>query len=453
MLELRATIELNTPALGGGAEPRTSDRYFGLRPSAVRGALRAWFRAAVGAELWPGRGASAGAQKQLDAQMVEELRRLEARVFGSTTLRSSVDVAPPRGGRVESWTPQPKVGTGLGYLGYGVFSAQESPPQRLVTRPGTPIELRFWVRPFTPRDAHGKPDNPLMPETIGRVVAASVWLWCAFGGVGARWRRGFGSLRLTSLRWGRGDALTAVPGFSGLTELPETHDAHLAGIQRGRIQVQTAVMALVAEAKIGTSLVGNDAPRPHPNMRTLWGIKTLSALAPTASDPLVALEAAGTLLRNFRSSLERETPLPDYHTVKHSIRDRRVATAVGRAAFGLPLGFFFRSLGSRKTRFTPQLGDSASKGERLDRVPSPLLIRVHAVRGASRSIGFGVTLVNLAGRDTTPLLGCELQQSQPGGVVPAPGSEILDEFIDWAVAESTRKPVMQAKNGRRRRGR
>ena len=159
--------------------------------------------------------------------MVADLRKLEERIFGSTSLRSSVSLAPPRGGHVESWNPQPRGDTGLGYLGYGVFDAKASPPSRLITREGAPFELSFVVRPYK--------DAKLTADQILPVLASSIWLWCAFGGVGARWRRGFGSMRLVDLAWLRDDdqGPPLLRSFASLTNLPATHDDHLLALQRG----------------------------------------------------------------------------------------------------------------------------------------------------------------------------------------------------------------------------
>ena len=439
MLELRATIELITPALGGGSEPRSADPYVPLRPSAVRGALRAWFRASATGSLWPGRGLSERAQQQRDREMVDALRTLEERIFGSTTLRSSVSLAPPRGGHIESWNPQPAGNTGLGYLGYGVFDSKAGPPTKLSTRQGAPFELTFVVRPYK----HAK----LTADQILPVLASSIWLWSAFGGVGARWRRGFGSMRLVELGLkGDDQGPPLLRSFSSLTKLPASHNDHLLALQRGLALSHQAVEGLCRATGVGNGLLKNDAVAPHPNIRSLAGIKVLRTLIGSSPDPLIALEAAGTLLRGFRSSLDRSQPLPDYHAVKDAIRNRRPPNAVARAAFGLPLGFFFRSLGNQKTRFVPEAPPSVERSFdrrfEIDRVPSPLIIRVHALQGRSRQPDYGVTLVNMAGKDTSPLLGCGLQQHQVRGNIEPPDAAILDQFIGYAVEQSKTKNLM-----------
>jgi len=444
MLELRATIELNTPALGGGSEPRNADAYNHLRPSAVRGALRAWFRANVAGSLWPARGLSQEAQSQRNDDMVADLRKLEERIFGSTTLRSSISLAPPRGGHVQAWNPQPRLGSGLGYLGYGVFDAKRAPPTKLTTREGALFELSFAVRPCK--------NAKLTAEQILPVLASSIWLWCAFGGVGARWRRGFGSMRLVNLAVvGGGEGPPLLRSFSSLTTLPASHDDHLLALQRGLHFCHQAVEGLCRATGVGNAMLSNDAVRPHPQIRTLAGIKALRTLVPASPDPLIALEAAGNLLLEFRSSLKRKEPLPDYHAVKASIRDRQPAKGVARAAFGLPLGFFFRSLGNEQTRFVPQ--SPGGLDIKIDRVPSPLVIRVHALRGSGRRPHYGVTLINMAGKDTTPLLGCGVQQHRMRGSIEPPEAAILDDFIAYAVEQSKKKNIMAPpprNRGRRR---
>lgn len=439
MLELRATIELNTPALGGGSEPRKADPYTPFRPSAVRGALRAWFRAAVAGSLWPDPGPSRGAQKQRDEEMLQHLRELEDRVFGSTELGSSIVLAPPRGGHIKPWSPQPDGTSGLGYLGYGVFDGRSVPPESVSTREGRPLELRFGIRP------RGDAETKLSPEQLLPILVSSLWLWCAFGGVGARWRRGFGSIRLSKLEVDRDSSrCDLLRAFEELLVLPANHEQHLAALQRGLGLSHDAVARLCEATGVGGGLLRNNAVRPHPHVRSLAGIKNLRTLVPTTPNALDALDAAGRLLRGFRSTLERETPLPDYEAVKASIRDRRPPKVVARAAFGLPLAFYFRSLGKKKARFVPTPPQDVD-AKRVDRVPSPLIIRVHALGNPGRKPVYGVTLINLAGQNTTPLLGCGVGQARVGqGIEPPANGALLDQFIEHAVAESKSNPRIMA---------
>ncbi len=429
--ELRASIELNTPAVLGGARPRQCDPYFRLRPSSVRGGLRYWFRAAAASMLWPDHASKPDGQRAHDRHMVSELRKLEAYVFGNTERSSRVLVLPPEGGVVEPWRPVPdqRNQPGLRYLGYGIFDSKGRPPERLVTR-GQPIELRLRFRDDRPE--------------ILQAVAASLWLWTAFGGLGSRGRRGYGSMQLVGLI--DREQAPFAPVAALCTPLAKTHQEHLDRLQAGIGAAQDAIKALVAASKIGQAMLSNNGQRPHPNIRTIDGITGLHVLHGQTDDPMGALELAGSLMQRYRSSVLRKTPLPDYHAVKQSLKaPYRPPPTVERAAFGLPLNFYFRSLAGAKAQFLPRrAADPQSRSrDEPDRVASPLLVRVHALAAHGTQRQYGVTLVNLAGRDTTtPLLGCDLRQGPRGrDLIAPPSGRILDAFVAWAVEESKRRPL------------
>lgn len=437
--ELRASIELNTPAVLGGARPLRADPYFVLRPSSVRGGLRYWFRAAAASMLWPAKGRNRNEQSTHDARMLEELRKLEAHVFDNTERSSRVVLLPAEGGVVEPWRPlpDPRNQPGLRYLGYGLFESKGRPPDRLITRDG-PLELR--LRFYDDR-----------PELRG-AVTASLWLWTVFGGLGARGRRGYGSMQLVRLH--EGDGTPVAPFASLATPLAQSSQEHLARLQRGIGFAQEAITALVTATGYGRNELTSNGERPHPNIRTLDGITNLWALYGETDQPMDALEEAGSLMLRYRSSLARRTPLPDYHAVKQSLQPPyRAPTAVDRAAFGLPLNFYFRSLNGEKIRFLPRSFD-AEKGDEPDRLASPLFVRIHALQPQRGQRHYGVTLVNFASNSSTkPLLGCGLRQVGRDDLIEEPSGGILDAFVRWALEETKRQPLQprrRAQGGRRR---
>lgn len=171
-------LELLSPAFVGGAEPRVLDPHMPLRPSTVRGLLRFWFRAAAGALIWPGDSSREAMDRALNA-----IRQVETALFGDTTRASTVVVLPPKGGKVKRFTPSeidPAARPGFRYLGYGLFEDRHINPEALETSPGDTLSLTLRLR----RDLAGAKE----------LLGATVWLWTAIGGVGARSRRGFGSL-------------------------------------------------------------------------------------------------------------------------------------------------------------------------------------------------------------------------------------------------------------------
>ncbi len=164
------TIRVVTPMFGGGVEAGKNDPVTLIRPTAVRGHLRFWWRATRGAQF-------------SDAAT---MRKHEIAIWGSTRLASRVTIEvavkergetkPCRfsaGGRSLRFQP--------GYPGYALFPFQGNPRERIPVRDGT-VGAAFDL------------DLNYPPE-IQEDVEIAVWAWTNFGGMGARTRRGCGALR------------------------------------------------------------------------------------------------------------------------------------------------------------------------------------------------------------------------------------------------------------------
>lgn len=408
-LPITLTLRVLTPAFIGGATPRQASEILPFRPTEVRGLLRYWFRAAAAALVWPVTPA-----KNDRARMLDDLRELEARVFGDTTRRSRVDVLPPRGARARRFAPpDARSQPGLRYLGYGLFDDKGLHPTALVPEDNAAVHLKFGVREKGERE---------VDDAIAELVDATLWLWVHFGGVGARSRRGWGSLAVaskqgddTAPRWP--DELWRAPRDA--VELDKL-------LNEGLDYVLGTFRAFLPKLDPGRALNIEKGEGPHPAIRTIDGIKRVNPLPIEARNPVDALERAGRLFQDFRSTLRRNAlgmpPLPDYFAVKTSLREGRPARRLDRAAFGLPLPFFFRSLGNQKTLFTPDGGH--------DRVASPLVFRVYPLANPTRHT---VVVVNLAGREgALPFLDRAIEQKGMRGTVPDPGVQLIEDFIAWA---------------------
>ncbi|MFN3346946.1 MAG: type III-B CRISPR module RAMP protein Cmr1, partial [Candidatus Bipolaricaulaceae bacterium] len=170
------TLKLKTitPMFGGSAIPREVDQKNPVRAASIRGHLRFWWRATAGARY----------------ATAEELFRAEEEIWGSAERygRVALRVVEQRG---------------------------EKPvrPTELVPDKGTaktgPME-RFFLHPFNENKKEGLPEasgfqtvaftlqltlNLSEPEQehLRRAIRA----WIAFGGIGARSRRGVGALEVT----------------------------------------------------------------------------------------------------------------------------------------------------------------------------------------------------------------------------------------------------------------
>lgn len=425
-IQLDITLEVLTPAVLGGARPRQVDPYMSLRPASLRGLWRYWFRAIAGSLLWPERDDHGG------REMLKALLDAETRLFGDTTRRSRLtllppDVTAPRGQQIPQAIPIPEPNNGLRYLGYGLFEDRAKRPPECIPE-GSTAQVSCILR--SPDDSYADV----------RAVCATLWVWAAIGGLGGRVRRGWGSLRLTAISANFRDhpeLAKRIEPWQRLLALPATPDAHFANLRDGIGQAQDAVTDFLKSEKLGKRQLESDAPGPLESIRTLDGIAEASGLRHTYPTGIAALTHAGVLFRDFRSTLKRrergQPPLPDYFEVKGSLKHPFNAPRhADRAAFGLPLRFYYRSLDGASTTLNPKLPRSGPERESADRLASPLFFRIYKLKDGKH----GVALINLAGKHTAPpLLGCQIVSQKSQDPIPPPSNQIIADFIAWARAQ------------------
>lgn len=156
-----------TPVITAGADSRDAHPLLeGLRPPQLKGHLRFWNRILLGGVL--------GGDDRPLPKALDLMRRRESEWFGDTTA----------GGRLRARTWE-SPGADAPVQAHTRMNARDGSP---VARPAIPAYSpntdapRFNISLSTP--ATGAP----------RIVITSLWLLFALGGVGARTRRGFGSL-------------------------------------------------------------------------------------------------------------------------------------------------------------------------------------------------------------------------------------------------------------------
>lgn len=162
MVRCTFEVEVLTPLVIAGADNRNPDlRSEGLRPSSLRGVMRWWFRAAIG-RLIPS---------------FAELKKIEGLVFRTTGHSSPLRVRT-------YWVSEAHL-----ERAYLCMNDRDG-----LTRKGVPREQ-------IQRLSIGRPSKFCMhlefPERLASAVLGVLWLLSMYGGVGARSRRGFGSLALT----------------------------------------------------------------------------------------------------------------------------------------------------------------------------------------------------------------------------------------------------------------
>ena len=320
MTKLALTLETVSPMFLGGAQQEAE-----LRAASIRGALRYWLRAALGGVI---------GDKKLDV-----LGDLESNVFCNTEHGSATVVRVldhPFGVNVPELAQQ-----GIGYLWFSMKGRGAGDRQAIPA--GTPFRLVMQQR--------GNNDLPV------RHAAEALWLLTQVGSLGARSRRGAGSLRVKEIGE---DWPDNVPTPIIQARSPIELQAELA---RGLQQIRQSVSSWVGSTP-PTSLVKAEFDLIHPDA---CEVCVLDRPFDRWQD---ALEAVGMAMQAFRLRFPRgDYPgVPDdYANVKAALQGGDLNQPIQRAAFGLPIVFYFTSLqGERDTL----------EGDNHDRRSSPLIIRV-----------------------------------------------------------------------------
>lgn len=183
------TIHVVTPLFGGADEAGKVDPTRPVNAKSVRGHLRFWWRACKGAAF----------------TTAEELYKAESAIWGNTELPSAVEVsvAITNAGQAEQCARYEKRPPSTRYSSIPVFE-KDFPPYALFPfqgelmpggndisqQPATALRgLQFTLSIRLARHVKSESAQELAAE-----VNAALWAWVHFGGVGARTRRGCGTL-------------------------------------------------------------------------------------------------------------------------------------------------------------------------------------------------------------------------------------------------------------------
>mgnify|MGYP005851617841 CR=1 FL=1 len=305
-------LKLITPMFGGGYETRHVDEVMPIRPAAIRGHLRFWWRATAGANY----------------NTPQELFRAEEAIWGSMEKPGKVRIhvldatcgVPVVWARFEKNPKNPDK-----YKGLATQLKHQWPRYALEIAPDTAIEagtLTLRLR---------------LPHGLQAEVLATLAAWVCYGGIGARTRRGCGSLTVIG---------NTGPG------LPEPQSpSHANGL-----------------------------------LTTISGMRRV--LGPETSDPIVAWKQAVDVYAAFRQmrypghppmpgrskwpepdSIRRiENSGPYTHTPKHAVR-----IGFPRADLGLPIVFHFKDSGD------PNEHTLQAAKERRTRLASPVITKAIAM--------------------------------------------------------------------------
>ncbi len=165
-------VSVVTPLFGGGATAGVADPLAPVRAASVRGHLRFWWRAC----------------KSAGFATADALFDQEEAIWGSTAYPSPVAVTVSllsSGTRVESREYQRRADGR--FPAYALFPYQDVAGAALE---GVRFQLRIDLGAIPARQ--DKP--PKTRQELEHAVRAALWAWFTFGGIGARTRRGCGSL-------------------------------------------------------------------------------------------------------------------------------------------------------------------------------------------------------------------------------------------------------------------
>ncbi|MGZ8870538.1 MAG: type III-B CRISPR module RAMP protein Cmr1 [Pyrinomonadaceae bacterium] len=171
--------ELITPLFGGGVQPGVNDVLTPITGKAVRGHLRFWWRATRGGQF---------------QGTLEGMKRAEENIWGGASTKDSsspsrvkLTVELLSHGKPETpFKDKGKPTDRWKILSYAAFPLGERDDLPSVRTSSESDRLSFnLVISF--------------PDEIRQEVAAALWAWETFGGIGGRTRRGFGAFHLVDL--------------------------------------------------------------------------------------------------------------------------------------------------------------------------------------------------------------------------------------------------------------
>ena len=333
---LQATFELTTPMFIGDAEQHAT----GIRPSAIKGALRFWWRAIN----WP----RVVAATHSEALALQTLHQQEAKLFGAA---ANLVNRKETGGQgifllqvaehniQQNNSPFNKTDGGLLYLlgmGLATFKNGGQTLRNALSSGEFTLSLRFKKQDVSPEDRQS--------------IADAVWAFGLLGALGSRARHGLGSLTLTDWQF---DA----------RQPPKTREEYRQALQQ-----------LLGKP-------GNDSLPPL----TAFSQHMRFDLSASAKQPEALLHKVGEEQMRYRSFGQKGKVLHqpaernfgpknpqhnDHDLVMKAIAGTPPHKAPGRTVFGLPHNYFFSS--------SEEKADiNYWAGEKEARRASPLLLHVH----------------------------------------------------------------------------
>lgn len=376
--------ELITPLFGGGVEPGQCDDLTPIRGTEIRGHLRFWWRATQGGRF---------------GNSLEDMRKAETALWGAastpqTPSESKVQVCVLSAEHGSAVTP---FKVELNDRGRAV------PKERRESK--VPAYAAFPLQPDR-KDAeaiwHGKAElrevrsgvcfklRISFPSNVEVEMAAALWAWENFGGIGARTRRGFGALFLVSVDDEPDPSLVTTDGLAGTALLEQV---------RAALGNEMDSPQHIVDGEVWP----DNVPRLH-----FHASFELTAIKDTAEEAWMVLIEVFKAFRQQRNPghppKRSRWPEPEYIRSKDLADQRlpkhkasRLIKAFPRAAFGLPIIFQFHPQ-QRPRDDDPFNRDSDPRTTMLtlkdrERLASPLILRPLKV-AKGKFVGLALILNN-----------------------------------------------------------
>ncbi|TQN28621.1 CRISPR-associated protein Cmr1 [Haloactinospora alba] len=401
-------LTTTTPVLNG------DDLHAAFRVSSLRGAMRFWFRALAGHRV--------GAN-------LTTLRALEDRVFGTTGCPSPVRmrvVPENKSNDNGNYTWDTGTAERARWIAYLWGQQSNTAGKRGVSlhnvslRPGETTTLKVKLSG---------------DDTIDTLVIASLWLVCAYGGVGGRVRRGFGGLRAAHKSgplpgiWRDRAAETFGPNLDHYVKVAETGSLSPHGVIAESLD---SLDALIDRFHGATGSAPDESTAP-PRYPTLSSKHTRAGISAHTADDLTGIAAyTGEQFRRARAPVDNRSSHSDYQP-KIKTAEYRDVVQEGKnndfplAAFGLPVQF-------KKT-----MTATAYKGSAPLRRASPLWLRFVCDRENDQWKVFSFAFHNeyLAGEDDIAIMLDRGGRKQPLNVTHHHVVERTTEWIDRMSSEES----------------
>ena len=341
MNKIEATFRIVTPMFIGGADQNKIE----LRAPSIKGALRFWYRA-----LYP------------TANTSEEFR-----IFGgagddsgqSCFLLRLSDVCIAEGGKEDKRWAESKIT----YLGYGVIMRMNTKgkykdkhgnekeiKKYMTVRPyaceGSTFTLTILFKPLKTSTSKNEYDADILK------VKRALWGLIMFGGLGARSRKGFGSI--------------VAKKINGMDELPPL-------IPESICNKDDLINSIKEFFNTIAPYQATDNIYPE---YTCFSNYSHCFVTDEQDDSMAALEWLGETIHKYRSYKSTTYRLP-WVDIDHDLMRDWIGCKVEpkappiRTAFGLPHNYFFTSLGNKKGDVN--LMDNNNKGRRA----APVFYSIH----------------------------------------------------------------------------